>query len=217
MRAWGELIVGGADQPPLRQVRADFDGRTLVVYQAYSDQIADAALAAGTFVPPFKLDRTTWIKPSFLWMMYRCGWATKPGQERVLAIRIPREGFEEALGGACLSHFDPDVHASHEQWRTLLSESPVRVQWDPERRPDLTPLPWRSLQVGLSGPAARSYVDGWITEINDVTPLVHEMRHDTSRSDAITARERPYHLPAHIAERIGVSSEVTSDAGRLQA
>jgi hypothetical protein len=36
----------------------------------------------------------TWIKPSFLWMMYRCGWATKPGQERVLAIQITREGFE---------------------------------------------------------------------------------------------------------------------------
>jgi len=217
MRAWGELIVGGADQPPLRQVRADFDGATLVVYQAYSDQIADAALAARTFVLPFKLDRMTWIKPSFLWMMYRCGWATKPGQERVLAIRISREGFEEALGGACLSHFDPDVYASHEQWRTLLSQSPVRVQWDPERRPDLTPLPWRSFQVGLRGPAARSYVDEWITEISDITPLVRELRHDTARTTAVTARERPYPLAQPIAERIGVSHEVVGGNGRSRA
>ncbi|WP_422570328.1 DUF4291 family protein, partial [Erwinia billingiae] len=28
----------------------------------------------------------TWIKPSFLWMMYRSGWGMKdPGQKRILA------------------------------------------------------------------------------------------------------------------------------------
>ena len=74
------------EAPPQRQVRAKHDDETLVVYQAYSPQIAAPAVAAGTFVAPFKRDRMTWIKPSFLWMMYRCGWATKPGQERVLAV-----------------------------------------------------------------------------------------------------------------------------------
>jgi hypothetical protein len=44
------------------------------VYQAYSPHIAHAAIAAGTFVTPFKQGRMTWIKPSFLWMMYRSGW-----------------------------------------------------------------------------------------------------------------------------------------------
>jgi len=39
----------------------------------------------------------TWIKPSFLWMMYRSGWATKPGQEHILATQITRDGFEWAL------------------------------------------------------------------------------------------------------------------------
>ncbi len=43
----------------------------------------------------------TWIKPSFLWMMYRCGWAAKPGQERVLAVRITHEGFAWALTHSC--------------------------------------------------------------------------------------------------------------------
>ena len=86
-----------------------FDDATIVVYQAYSPAIADAALTAGTFVAPFKRDRMTWVKPSFLWMMYRCGWATKPGQERVLAVRLSRAGFEEALAAACLSHFDRAV------------------------------------------------------------------------------------------------------------
>ncbi|WP_209018579.1 DUF4291 family protein [Endobacterium cereale] len=32
------------------------------------------ALDKGKFGPPtFSLNRMTWIKPSFLWMMYRCG------------------------------------------------------------------------------------------------------------------------------------------------
>jgi hypothetical protein len=73
-----------------RQIRAVYDEHTIRVYQAYSDEIADAALAGGTFVsPPFKIGRMTWIKPSFLWMMYRAGWGYKDaGQRRILAIRI---------------------------------------------------------------------------------------------------------------------------------
>lgn len=81
-----------ADTVPERQIRALFTASTVTVYQAYSPEIADRALAAGTFVPPFKLGRMTWIKPSFLWMMH-----PKPGQERVLAIQITRDGFESPL------------------------------------------------------------------------------------------------------------------------
>jgi hypothetical protein len=63
---------------PKRQIRAVYDTDTIRVYQAYSDVIADAALMNGFFVsPPFKMSRMTWIKPSFLWMMYRSGWAKK--------------------------------------------------------------------------------------------------------------------------------------------
>ncbi|WP_433633083.1 DUF4291 family protein [Nocardia sp. CA-120079] len=65
---------------PTRQIRASYDDSTVAVYQAYSPQIAEPAVAAGTFVSPFKRERMTWIKPSFLWMMYRCGWGRKPGQ-----------------------------------------------------------------------------------------------------------------------------------------
>ena len=87
-------------------IRAVYGEHTIRVYQAYSDPIADAALAHGTFVSPsFKMERMTWIKPSFLWMMYRAGWGLKDeGQKRILAIDISREGFEWALRHACLSH-----------------------------------------------------------------------------------------------------------------
>lgn len=79
------------------------------MYQAYAPQIARPAVVAGRFVEPFKRDRMTWVKPSFRWMMYRCGWATKPGQEHVLAIDITWAGFEWALARACLSYYDPDI------------------------------------------------------------------------------------------------------------
>jgi Domain of unknown function (DUF4291) len=126
---------------PARQIRASYSADTITVYQAYSPEIAESALAAGRFVPPFKLDRMTWIKPSFLWMMYRCGWATKHGQERVLAIEITRVGFEWALAHACLSHFDPAHHRDRGAWSQCLKASPVRVQWDPERSLRLAALP----------------------------------------------------------------------------
>lgn len=71
----------------------------------------------------------TWIKPSFLWMMYQCSWGTKADQERVLAIELARSGFEWALAHACLSHFDASIHASHDAWQAELRRAPVRVQW----------------------------------------------------------------------------------------
>jgi hypothetical protein len=39
----------------------------------------------------------SWIKTNFLWMMYRCGWCTKPRQEHILAVRITLDGFNTIL------------------------------------------------------------------------------------------------------------------------
>jgi Domain of unknown function (DUF4291) len=128
-----------------RQVRAVFDETTLVVYQAYRPEIAEAALRAGTFVPPFSLDRMTWIKPSFLWMAYRSGWARKEGQERVLAVRITRAGFDWALAHSALSAFEAGTHGTREAWLAQRDQSPVRVQWDPERDAALRELPHRAI------------------------------------------------------------------------
>jgi hypothetical protein len=41
-------------------------------------------------------------------MMYRCGWATKPGQERVLAVRLPRAAFNTVLASAVPAGHDPE-------------------------------------------------------------------------------------------------------------
>lgn len=190
--------------PPRRQVRAAFDAGTVTVYQAYSASIAVPAAAQNSFVgTPFKLERMTWIKPSFLWMMYRSGWATKVGQEHVLAIQITRTGFEEALSRACLSHFDPDVYPDRATWAERRQTSPVRVQWDPERTAAGEPLPWRSIQIGLSGTAAEDYVSRWTVRINDITSLVDDLREAQIGEVPIGFGERPYPTPPSIARVIG--------------
>ncbi|MDR7274042.1 DUF4291 domain-containing protein [Catenuloplanes atrovinosus] len=195
-----------SDPVPARQVRAVFTDSTITVYQAYSPEIALPALTAGRFVPPFRPGRMTWIKPSFRWMMYRCGWATKPGQEFVLAIAIRRRPFEDALRTAVLSHYDPERHAGRAEWSRAVKRGDVRVQWDPERDLALRPLPHRSLQVGLSGAASARYVDEWITSIEDITPLARHVRAlaaaDRAAAWAALPPERPYPLPADVAATI---------------
>ncbi|WP_367135444.1 MULTISPECIES: DUF4291 domain-containing protein [Streptomyces] len=184
-------------QEPHRRIRAAYTGTTITVYQAYAPRLGLPAARDGRFPAAWKRDRMTWIKPSFLWMMYRCGWATKADQECVLAIEIDRAGFDWALANACLSHYDRDVHADHAAWRSELKAAPARVQWDPERDLHLKALPHRSLQLGLAGEAARRYADEWTVSITDVTPLAREIHGLVTAGALEEARrklpqERPY-------------------------
>ncbi|MEE2036967.1 DUF4291 domain-containing protein [Nocardiopsis sp. CT-R113] len=182
---------------PRHQIRALHTDTTVTVYQAYTPSIGLPAAREGRFPSSWKRERMTWIKPSYLWMMYRCGWGLKKDQETVLAVEISREGFEWALRDACLSHFRPGVHTDRQTWRQRLAESSARVQWDPERDLRLAPLEHRSLQLGLSGEASRRYADEWTVSITDVTPLVHRVHTlvregDTAAASRLLPDERPY-------------------------
>jgi uncharacterized protein DUF4291 len=190
-----------------RHIRAAYTDHTITVYQAYSAQIANAAVAASTFVPPFKRDRMTWIKPSFLWMMYRSGWARKPGQEHILAVEISREGFEWALYNSCLSHFDRDLYKRFEDWQIQKRAMPVRIQWDPDRSITLDPLHRRAIQIGLSGEAVNRYLDQWIISIRDITTLAKHISEkvstgDLAAADAALPVEQIYPLPEAICKQV---------------
>ena len=187
---------------PYQQIRAVFDVKTIRVYQAYSDVIADNALVKGTFVsPPFKMERMTWIKPSFLWMMYRAGWGLKDdGQKRILAIDIRREGFEWALAHGCLSHADEGM--SKPEWEARKNVSPVRIQWDPERDLFLQPLKHRAIQIGLGKDAVELYVKQWICKITDVTPLAHEIHSLVLNGQFDDAKAKlPLEVPYQVADK----------------
>jgi hypothetical protein len=175
---------------PERQIRASYTETAIRVYQAYSDAIADAALKHGTLVsPPFSMNRMTWIKPSFLWMMYRAGWGHKDaGQRRILAIDITHDGFNWALAHSCPSERPHDL--DDKGWQRLKDASPVRTQWDPERDFHFTPLLHRTIQIGLSGEAVRLYVRDWIKAITDVTAFAHDICADVKAGALDRARSK---------------------------
>jgi hypothetical protein len=189
------------------EVRAVYTADTITVYQAYNEHIARTAVDQQTFVsPPFKRDRMTWIKPSFLWMMYRAGWGTKENQEHILAIEIKRTGFEWALQNSCLSHFDSSVHTSFEAWQETLKKSPVRIQWDPEKDIFLQPLPYRSIQIGLAGIAVDYYISDWIVKIEDITEkckAIHDLviQKKTDQARALLPEEKTYPAPDQMLQK----------------
>jgi Domain of unknown function (DUF4291) len=194
-----------------RLVRAAYSADTVTVYQAYARPIADAAVRAGTFVAPFSRDRMTWIKPSFGWMMHRSGWAAKPGQERILAIEITRNGFEWALAHSCLSHYHPGQHDSPAAWAASKQTSPVRIQWDPDRSLNGERLARRAIQIGLSGEAVCRYCEEWIRAITDITATVLRTRQQAAAGRIADAAhelpaERVYPLSAALARRIGADA-----------
>lgn len=182
---------------PERQIRAFYDLNAIRVYQAFSNEIADSALKHRRFVsPPFSMTRMTWIKPSFLWMMYRSGWGLKDdGQRRILAIDITHEGFAWAVANGVASHLEESVNP--EGWRAALARSSVRVQWDPERDLHHNALPHRAIQIGLSDEAVQRYVNDWIVRISDETPnvrYIHDLvqRGDLDEAHLCLPREKPY-------------------------
>lgn len=196
--------------PEPYEIRADFDRETIVIHQAYAPAIADAALQAGKFVPPFSFGRMTWIKPSFLWLMHRSRWGQKSGQERVLAVRIRRSGWEEALSLAVPTVFDPRGFASPDAWAERFAAAEVHVQWDTERTLRGAGLPYFSIQIGLSRQVIRRYVDDWLVSLVDLTPTVRKIHTllQAGRADQaarLLPPERLYPLPPPLRRTLGMA------------
>lgn len=188
---------------PTNEIRAYYTDEFIRVYQAFSDEIAESALEKKTFVsPPFSMSRMTWIKPSFLWMMYRSGWAKKDSrQKRILAIDISHTGFREILKSGVLSSHGESIHNSLDSWRTGIKKSDVIIQWDPERDLYLNRLNYRTIQIGLRNQAVEDYCKKWITNISDVTSLVENIKGCIDAGDihlaiSLLPQERPYKIQA---------------------
>ncbi len=157
-----------------RHILCQHDAGSVVVYQAYAPSIGGFAARHGFFGGDFKLTRMSWIKPNFLWMMYRCGWATKVNQETVLAVWLRRDAFESVLAQAVHSTYIPEVYGSREAWQQQVARSDVRLQWDPDHAPSGAPEKRRAIQLGLQGEVLRRYAKEWILAIEDITPFVRD-------------------------------------------
>lgn len=186
-------------QPPYRQIRALHDDETITVYQAYTDAIASAAVAAQRLdaSPLFRKTRMTWIKPSWAWMLYRAGYSHKDrGQERILALRMTRGCFLSLLARAALTHgraaaaettaTENEDKAGSGTAGTAAGAVAVKVQWDPERTVRLERLAYRSIQIGIPAALVDEWVSTGIVGIEDVTDRARGLKRALDADPGVT-------------------------------
>ena len=156
-----------------KEIFARYDGGSVRVYQAYNPGIAEEAVALQRFGARFNVNRMTWIKPSFLWMMYRSGWGTKKDQECILGLDIRREVFCGLLEKAVLTSPDSPV-CRGVQWEKAFGAAEVYCQWDPDRSVSGSPIQRAAIQIGLKGAALEELLSTGICRIEDLTPSVRK-------------------------------------------
>ena len=198
----GEEIINNK-----RRILANYNKTTIRVYQAYNNKIADEALKLGKYGDSFKMDRMTWIKPSFLWMMYRSGWGTKINQERILAIDIKREGFDNIILNAVLSTYNENVYCTYNEWKDKLSRSLVRCQWDPDRDINGNAIARRTIQLGIKGQMVNMYVDKWIERITDITEDVKKLKtikDNYKLNIGLLPNEKEYYVDDNVKDILGM-------------
>jgi len=192
-----------------RHILAQYDNDTIIVYQAYRPSIARYAAEHGAFGRDFSYSRMSWVKPNFLWMMYRSGWGTKEGQEVTLALRLRREFFDSLLAQAVPSSWDRNRFATEEEWSKAVGQSSVRLQWDPDHDPTGAKSERRAIQLGLRAEMLEAFGQRELVEVIDVSEFVAEQRERLSSggvSAVLTPRERVYRPAApEIAARLRLS------------
>ena len=157
-----------------RHIMAQYDDQSIIVYQAYSSAIGHFAARHHYFGGDFSYSRMSWIKPNFLWMMYRSGWGTKPNQEVTLAIRLKRAYFDALLHEAVASSYSGTEFATREEWQRAVTNSDVRLQWDPDHNPSGEREERRAMQLGLRGQVLHK--GEAIISIEDISSLVAEQQ-----------------------------------------
>lgn len=149
----------------------------------------------------------TWIKPNFLWMMYRSNWARSPNQERILGIYLKLDAFHELLTLSEQTSAN-SAYATKQEWEAARSakktlpgstepwDGRVNIQWDPDHHPSGAKLTRRAIQIGIKN------VPWWsggsrFEKIVDVTPLVIAQRDFvTVNADQLyTPHEKIYRIP----------------------
>lgn len=160
-----------------QHILAQHDEHSVIVYQAYRPSIGRHAIEHGRFGgPDFSFNRMSWIKPNFLWMMYRCGWGTKQGQEIVLALRLHRAFFDDVLRRAVPSSFAASSYKTADEWTAAVGDSDVRLQWDPDHAPSGAKVARRAIQLGLRGAALKRFASDALIEVIDMSAFVATQR-----------------------------------------
>ncbi|MCM1508133.1 MAG: DUF4291 domain-containing protein [Ruminococcus flavefaciens] len=157
----------------IKEVFASYNRKYIRIYQAYNSVIANEAVRLQNFGDSFNTNRMTWIKPSFLWLMYRSNWGTKKNQECILAIDVHRDFFDRMLERAILTSPDSKIFDGNE-WEKQFKSTAVYCQWDSDRSLGGNPLNRGAVQLGIKGEALSDFLENGIYKIEDLTPTVRK-------------------------------------------
>jgi len=211
----------------LQEFVGEWDAEGVYLYQAFSDEIADWALAHQRFGGPFfNTTRMTWVKPSFGWVLYRSGYGHKPRQNRILKIKLPHDALGQLLSQCRCVDTNKSTRSGKKNGEGVAGNG--RVQWDPERdmlsadgKEPREMIRRRAIQIGLKGRLSEFYVNHAIS-IQDVTELGHKVgqAHSSKKKDAMAdvlpllPEERPYmpNCTDHCLVALGMLSGETSVA-----
>ena len=194
-----------------KQIIGRKENESIVVYQAFNLNIASYAVQHQKFGgDSYSFNRMSWIKPGFLWMMHRAGWAQKENQERILAITLPIVHFKTILSEATITSYEAELYASHDSWKRELDQTEVRLQWDPDHDPFGNKLERKAIQIGMKGAILKRFCTEWITGVEDVTEFVkneHQKLTNNRIEDLLVPFEDIIELnDSEIEKRIGISN-----------
>ncbi len=191
------------------EIRATYNQDQIAVYSVFSSSIADVAIKNQKLLPPFSYKRMTWIKPSYLWMMYRSDWGGRAGMERILQIWINRKDWDNCLKEAILTTPESHVYKDAKKWRKALDKARIRVQWDPERDIKNNRLEHKSIQLGITSILVEAYAKKWIIKIEDMTEqtrkisaLVFQQKYEDANK--LLPEERIYPVNEEIKRVLGM-------------
>ncbi|MCB9235586.1 MAG: DUF4291 domain-containing protein [Bacteroidia bacterium] len=183
-----------------KHILASFTDQEIVVYQAFNKQIGRYAVENQHFGGShYSFARMSWIKPNFLWMMYRAGWATKKDQECILAISLKIEGFLTLLSLAVPSSYNDVNYPSQQAWQDALKSSEVRLQWDPDHDAYGNKETRKAIQLGLRGQILQDFSAKWITRIEDISPWV-EVQREKIRENGLDELRVPAERVFHVTD-----------------
>jgi len=191
----------------MKRIFANHDGEGVWVYQAFMPSTVEAALRKGTFDRGFSLDRMTWIKPSFGWMLYRSGYASKHRQEAILKIKLSHDGFRQILEQSIETSFNANIYESQHAWTAALAKSDVRHQWDPERAITGEKLDRRAIQIGIQSETVKRHVNEWIINLEEVTELAKAIAlaiEQKRRPLPAVPTEEEYEVDERLQRRLGI-------------
>ncbi|MBX2921372.1 MAG: DUF4291 domain-containing protein [Chitinophagaceae bacterium] len=194
-----------------KQIMGSVENDNIIVYQAYNHKIAEYAVRHQRLGgSDYSFNRMSWIKPGFLWMMHRSGWATKENQEKILAITLPVVHFKTILQQATISSFDDSVYPSEAAWKLELAKTEVRLQWDPDHDPFGNKEARKAIQIGMKGDILKQFCSEWSIKIEDITEFVKNEYRKIQQGN-VKQLDVPYETILHlndpaIEKRIGISS-----------